>query len=98
MNRVQEQSSLPYVVPKRKRMYDKSLITRGTATRMWRHVKTKNIYSVLAVSICSTNGPGNGNEAVVYMNTEGEVFHRGVGEFLDGRFEPLDSAALKQLQ
>lgn len=65
---------------------------------MWRHIKTNNIYTVLGISTCSTNGEQNGKQSVVYMNSEGEMFNRDMVEFLDGRFEPMTSTTLKSLK
>jgi hypothetical protein len=70
-------------------MYDRALVT---PLSRWMHVKTKSTYTALGVSRCSTNGPGEGVECVVYWSdTYRGLRHRDADEFLDGRFVPLAS-------
>lgn len=78
-----------------KTMYDCLMFHK---VKMWRHVKTNNIYSILGISTCSTNGEQNGKQSVVYMSSEGELYNRDTVEFLDGRFEPMNSTAIKSLK
>ncbi len=56
----------------------------------WHHPATRSTYTVLGVSVCSTNGPRCGKErVVVYLShTYSELHHREITEFLDGRFRP----------
>jgi hypothetical protein len=57
----------------------------------WRHLKTWGTYTVLGVSVSPTNGPGERmDRVVVYVShTYQALRHRDLGEFMDGRFEPV---------
>lgn len=55
---------------------------------IWKHLKTNNLYYVLGIAICATNGEHNGDLSVVYGSDHG-WFYRKMEEFLDGRFEPV---------
>ncbi len=57
---------------------------------VWKHRKG-GIYVVLGLSICSTNGPLEGQErVVVYRSVKyGHLRHRAAEEFLDGRFQKV---------
>jgi hypothetical protein len=73
-------------------VFDENLLTPLST---WRHVATDSTYTVLGVAACSTNGR-DGETSVVYCShTYQGLRYREVGEFLDGRFEPV---AKKDLQ
>lgn len=78
-------------------MNDESYAERIRFVKFWRHKKTNNIYRVLGISTCSTNGM-NGMLTVVYVNAEDEMYNRDVDEFFDGRFEPMNSIAIMSLK
>lgn len=53
---------------------------------VWRHYKG-GLYVVIGVAACSTNGPDEGEPAVVYQSTtHRELRYRSLSEFMDGRF------------
>lgn len=56
---------------------------------LWRHVKSGSLYVVLGISRCGTNAR-EGAESVIYISLSHQrLCDRDVGEFLDGRFEPV---------
>ncbi len=65
--------------------------TALTFFRVWRHVKTDGLYVMLGVARCSTNGEREGKEesVVYYSLTHQHLYYREIGEFLDGRFQPV---------
>ncbi len=66
--------------------------TALTFFRVWRHVDTDSLYIVLGTARCSTNGEREGKEeSVVYFSlTYQHLCYREIGEFLDGRFQPVE--------
>lgn len=60
---------------------------------VWRHLKTNSLYTVLGVSICSTNG-NEDERAVIYLSHSRKMLHhRVLSEFMDGRFEYSEKAS-----
>lgn len=59
---------------------------------IWSHLGTNGTYTVLGVSICSTNGERDGKEMVVVYQSHktGQIFHRDINEFTDGRFRRIN--------
>ncbi|MFN4168829.1 MAG: hypothetical protein ACK4HD_11010 [Pannonibacter phragmitetus] len=57
---------------------------RGTR---WQHRKTGGIYRI--VGKCRIEATGE--EAFLYQGADGTIWARPCGEFMDGRFEPLDA-------
>lgn len=54
----------------------------------WRHKARGTCYQVVGESECSTTGWHEGEVVVVYRCLKtGKLWHRRVGQFLDGRFE-----------
>lgn len=56
----------------------------------WRNIKGSSLYTVVGVSVCSTNGPREGVErVVVYIShTYQKLRHRDLAEFLE-KFVPV---------
>lgn len=62
-------------------------------SRVWRHARTGNLYHVIGVSVCATNGAAEGQVCVVYFSVSEQIlYHRNIREFLDGRFIPVSPA------
>ncbi len=59
---------------------------------VWRHVASGGLYVVMGVARCSTNGDREGVEqSVVYWSVaRRHLNYREAGEFLDGRFVPVE--------
>jgi hypothetical protein len=58
---------------------------------LWRHRKG-GLYLVLGFVTDSTNGPQDGRESVLYYSLAYKAYrHRETGQFLDGRFVPLNA-------
>ncbi len=66
--------------------------TALTYYRLWRHVKTGLHYILIGIAKCATNGERDGKqESVVYYGlTHQHLYYREIGEFLDGRFQPVE--------
>jgi hypothetical protein len=72
--------------PPNVQVYDSALLTPYS---LWRHRKG-DLYVVLGVSQCSTNG-SEGKESVVYYSLKYKALRdRVLHEFLDGRFVPVE--------
>lgn len=68
-------------------MYDVTMLKPGSK---WRHFKTGNIYTVVAVAKPATNGREFDGNSVIYQGQDGHItWNRLEKEFLDGRFEPV---------
>lgn len=64
---------------------------------VWVHKKTRSLYLVLGVARCSTNGR-EAEESVRYWSFAYKAErYREVGEFLDGRFEPVDLTGFAEM-
>jgi hypothetical protein len=67
-------------------------MTEPTPYSTWRHVKTDSTYTVIGVAYRSTNDATEGERTVIYLSHTYQVlFSRAVGEFMDGRFEPIEA-------
>lgn len=71
-------------------MYGRELLTPFST---WYHHGTKSTYTVIGVALCSTNGPDeHKREDVIYVSHSFQGLRsRKIGEFLDGRFTPLEA-------
>lgn len=68
-------------------MYDIKLLGLGSK---WKHLKRGTTYEIIGISECATNGDNEGQQVVVYRGLHnGELWHRNVHQFLDGRFMPI---------
>lgn len=58
---------------------------------IWKHKVRGTLYHVIGVALCSTNGERNQKEtSVIYFSISTQkLWYREIGEFLDGRFEPV---------
>jgi hypothetical protein len=66
-----------------------------TQYSVWMHNKTRSLYVVLGIALCSTNGPDEHKRRdVVYFSlTHGGLRTREASEFLDGRFTLVNPIA-----
>lgn len=63
----------------------------------WRHAKTSGTYGLLgSATVQASSGPLEDGETVwLYDGDMGRLFIRRKGEFLDGRFQPVNGEALR---
>lgn len=60
---------------------------------VWHHPKTAADYTVLGVSVCSTNGNEDERVVVYFSNEKMMLHHRLLSEFMDGRFRYKKNAS-----